>query len=99
MSWRQLAKWAFFRLRDAWIFAVLRFEPKFGAEVRDLLKGPFLNVPGYSYDTATDGQRFLMLMPEQPETPITKLHVIVNWTEAAKRRLYAGAATTRVSRR
>lgn len=71
----------------------------FRAEVRELFKGPFLNVPGYSYDTAPDGQRFLMLMPEHPETPITELHVIVNWTEAVKRRLSAGAATSRVSAR
>lgn len=98
-TWSAKGDELFFRHRDAWFVAALTFAPVFRAEVRELFKGPFLNVPGYSYDTAPDGQRFLVLMPEHPETPITELHVIVNWTEAVKRRLSAGAATSRVSAR
>jgi hypothetical protein len=94
-TWSAKGDELFFRNRDAWFVATLTFEPVFRAEVREMFKGPFLNVPGYSYDTAPDGQRFLVLMPEHPETPITQLHVITNWTEELKRKVPVGGGKGR----
>ena len=37
--------------------------------------------------------RFLMLKPEFPNTPVTQLHVIVNWAEELKRRVPRGPVT------
>jgi hypothetical protein len=81
----------FYRNRDAWMVAAISFQPTYKASApRELFRGPFYNVPGYSEDVAPDGQRFLMLMPEFPETPVTQLHVIVNWSEELKRRVPVG---------
>ena len=98
-TWSAKGDELFFRNRDAWFVATLTNEPAFRAEVHELFKGPFLNVPGYSYDTAPDGQRFLMLMPEHIEAPVTQLQVIVNWTEEVKRRVSAGAGAARAKGR
>ena len=68
-------------------------QPTFKAGApREMFRGPFINVPGYSEDVAPDG-RFLMLIPEYSETPVTQLHVIVNWAEELKRRVPGGPVT------
>ncbi len=59
---------------------------------REMFRGPYINVTGYSWDIGPDG-RFLMLMPEHPDTPVTQLHVIVNWSEELKRRVPRGPLT------
>ena len=78
----------FYRNRDAWMAVSVTWEPTFKAGLpREMFRGPFLNVPGYSEDVAPDGKRFLMLKPEQAETPVTQLHLIVNWAEEVRRRV------------
>ena len=47
-------------------------------------EGPFMNVLGLSYDIAHDNKRFLMLVPEQEESPVTELNVVLNWFDELK---------------
>ena len=42
--------------------------------------------PGYrDYDVTEDGQRFVMVQPLEPESTLTQINVILNWTEELKR--------------
>ena len=41
-----------------------------------------------NYDVSPDGQRFLMLKSvEQKPAPLTKIHVVLNWSDELHRRL------------
>ncbi|HEY2952713.1 MAG TPA: hypothetical protein VGK40_09030 [Verrucomicrobiae bacterium] len=78
----------FYRNRDTWMAVSVSLDPTFKAgKQRLLFQGPFINVPDFSYDVLPDGQRFLMLMPEHPDTPVTQLHVVLNWFDELKRRV------------
>ena len=59
------------------------------------LTGSFYNPPGYSYAAALDGKRFLVLVPEHPDEPITQLEMISNWTAELRRRLPLGKSDGR----
>src|SRR5205814_7345305 len=60
----------YYRNRDMWMVVPISYEPAFKAgPPRVLFRGPFINVPGWEQDVAPDG-RFLMLMPEYPETAV-----------------------------
>ena len=66
-------------------------EPQFKASTpRVLFEGPYLNVPGVSYDVAADG-RFLMLEESFKQPPTLQLQAIFNWAEEVKRRVPAGS--------
>jgi hypothetical protein len=54
-----------------------------------MFEGPYLNVPGLSYDVAPDGQRFIMIEENQKQSPTTQLNVVLNWLEELKRRVPA----------
>jgi serine/threonine-protein kinase len=77
----------FFRRGQDWIGVSISAGPKFEhGPPRVLFSGPYLNVPGISYDVTPDGNRFLLLkLPEQP--PATRIHVVTNWFEELKRRV------------
>ena len=53
-----------------------------------LFEGPYLNVPGVSYDVAADG-RFLMLEENYKQPPTLQVQAIFNWSEEVKRRVPA----------
>ncbi len=57
---------------------------------RMLFEGPYLNVPGVSYDVAADG-RFLMLEESYKQPPTLQLQAIINWSEEVKQRVPAGS--------
>ena len=66
-------------------------EPQFKAGTpRMLFEGPYLNVPGVSYDVAADG-RLLMLEENYKQAPTTQLQAIFNWSEEVKRRIPIGS--------
>jgi hypothetical protein len=61
-------------------------QPEFRAEAPKLMfEGPYLNVPGVSYDVARDGQHFIMIEENQKQFPTTQLNVVLNWFEELKR--------------
>jgi dipeptidyl aminopeptidase/acylaminoacyl peptidase len=53
-----------------------------------LFEGPFPNIPGYSYDVTTDGQRFLMAR-EAVTGRSREIRIVLNWFEDLKRRVRA----------
>ena len=51
-----------------------------------LFEGPYLNIPGFSYDVARDG-RFLILEENYKQPPTLQVQVIFNWADEVKRRV------------
>ena len=56
-------------------------------QVTELLEGPFDLAPpfGRNYDVTSDGERFLMMMPSEPDSEPTQIHVVLNWFEELER--------------
>ena len=54
-----------------------------------LFEGPYLNIPGVSYDVAADG-RFLMLEENFKQPPTLQVQAIFNWGDEVKARVPAG---------
>ncbi len=59
----------------------LEFERQFRALSPEVLfEGPYINVPGYSWDNSNDGERFLLIENvEHQSEPITELVVVSNF--------------------
>jgi hypothetical protein len=69
-----------------WMVVTCTLEPTFSAGVPELLfSGPYVNVPGYSYDISPDGQRFLLLRPVSNARTASRLKVVKNWFEELNR--------------
>jgi serine/threonine-protein kinase len=87
----------YYRNGAVWMAVPVTTTPTFKAgESRTIFRGPYINVPGFSYDVSPDGQRFLVLQPEDSqEKPITELQVIFNWTEELKRKVPVGGGKGR----
>lgn len=49
-----------------------------------LFEGPYINIPGYSYDATPDGQRFMVVEGPEQELAVGQLHVITNWFKELK---------------
>jgi eukaryotic-like serine/threonine-protein kinase len=64
------------------------------AKPRILFEGPYLATPLTSpnYDVSPDGQRFLMLKPDEQtsSSAATQIVVVQNWFEELKRRVPTG---------
>jgi Tol biopolymer transport system component len=88
--WSKNGHELFYRNGPKWIAVEVTTEPQFKAGTPHMLfEGPYLNVPGVSYDVAADG-RFLMLEENYKQPTTTQLQVILNWSEEVKRRIPAG---------
>jgi len=60
--------------------------PEFRAgQPRVLFDGPFVNLPGWSYDVSPDGKRFLVVENEELEKAHTELVVITNFFDLIRR--------------
>ncbi len=59
-------------------------EMKLGAPMI-ILSGPFINVPGWSWDFSPDGRRFLVLENEEASEALTELAVIHDFFEEVER--------------
>ncbi len=55
-----------------------------------VLKGPYINVWGYSWELSSDGEQFLVLENPYLDRPITELVVITNFFDELKRRVPVG---------
>jgi eukaryotic-like serine/threonine-protein kinase len=88
--WSKNGHELFYRNGPKWMAVEVTTEPQFKAGTPHMLfEGPYLNVPGVSYDVAADG-RFLMLEENYKQPTTTQLQVILNWSEEVKRRIPAG---------
>lgn len=87
--WSKDRRELFYRNGQKWMAVDVTTDPDFkSGSPRLLFEGPYLNIPGVSYDVAADG-RFLIL--EENFKQPTTLHVqaIFNWAEEVKRRVPA----------
>jgi serine/threonine protein kinase/Tol biopolymer transport system component len=86
--WSSDGRELFYRNGQKWMAVAVATKPEFRADrPRLLFEGSYLNVPGYSYDIAPDGRRFLMLQPVAQEVTATQLNVVLGWFEELRRRV------------
>ena len=77
-----------YRNVNKWIRVPITTEPEFKVGIPELeFEGPFLNVPGISWDTHPTERKYLVLMPENPQENVTELRVIENFDEFIKQRV------------
>ncbi len=74
-----------FYLNGQTVMAVgVETEPEFRAGTpRLLFEGSYLVAIGRFYDVSADGQRFVMIQPEEGSAP-TQINVVLNWFEELK---------------
>ena len=83
-TWSRDGKEIFYRNGTKWMAAEVKTTPEFSASPPSLLfQGPFVNVPGPSYDVGPDGRFVLIEGP--PETPVRRLNVVLNWFDELRR--------------
>jgi serine/threonine protein kinase len=81
----------YYREGAKFISVAVQTQPDFHADApKVMFEGPYLNVPGVSYDVAPDGQHFVMIEENQKQAPTTQLNLVLNWFEELKRRVPAG---------
>jgi len=87
--WSKDGRELFYRNGPKWMAVDVSTNPQFKHGTPHMLfEGPYLNVPGVSYDVAADG-RFLMLEENYKQLPTLQLQAIFNWAEEVKRRVPA----------
>jgi eukaryotic-like serine/threonine-protein kinase len=76
--WSRDGKEIFYRNGTKWMAVDVKTTSEFSATPpRLLFTGPYVNVPGPSYDVGPDGRFVLIEGP--PEAPVTRLNVVLNW--------------------
>jgi eukaryotic-like serine/threonine-protein kinase len=91
VTWSPDGRTLFYREGQRWMSVAVQTQPDFSAAApKFMFEGPYLNVPGVSYDVAPDGQRFMMLEEYGKQPPTTHLNVVLNWFEELKQRVPAG---------
>ena len=92
--WNRNGRELFFRNGDKIMAVDITRQPSFAAsKPRVLFEGRYVPPPGTTpnYDVSPDGQRFLMVKPnEATESAPTQIIVVLNWFEELKRRVPAG---------
>jgi serine/threonine-protein kinase len=79
-SWSPRGDELYYRKGDKWMAVSISTEPKFSAGApHELFEGPYLNVPGTSYDVSPDVKRFVVLQPEHDDSSIHQINVVLNW--------------------
>ncbi len=93
--WNPNGRELFYRSGDKMMGVDIATQPSFSAgKPRVLFEGRYNPAYGTAsnYDVSPDGQRFLMIKPnETGEASPTQINVVLNWFEELKRRVPAGA--------
>jgi eukaryotic-like serine/threonine-protein kinase len=93
-AWSGNGRELFYRNGDKMMAVDIATQPGFAAGTpRMLFEGRYERAPfpSTNYDVSPDGQRFLMLKPnESAEAAPTQINVVLNWFEELKRRVPAG---------
>jgi Tol biopolymer transport system component/predicted Ser/Thr protein kinase len=93
-AWNPNGRELFYRSGDKMLAVDITTQPSFAAgKPRLLFQGPYLPSPATSsnYDVSLDGQRFLMVKPnEQEQTAPTQINVVLNWFEELKQKVPTG---------
>jgi len=84
--WSRDGRSLFYRNGDTWLEAPVSFEPEFTVGTpRVVIEGPYINVPGRSYDVSADGSKFLVILDEGNEEYSRHVEVILNWFDELER--------------
>jgi serine/threonine-protein kinase len=90
-AWNPNGRELFYRSGDKMMAVDITTQPSFAAgKPRVLFEGRYVPTPATApnYDVSPDGQRFLMLKPnEQEASAPTQINVVLNWFEELKRRV------------
>jgi hypothetical protein len=90
-QWNPNGRELFYRSGDKMMAVDISTQAGFApGKPRQLFEGRYIKTSGgygrANYDVSADGQRFLMLKPvEQGQAPLTKISVVLNWSEELKR--------------
>ncbi len=77
-----------YRFGSKWYSVAFEAEPELTlGQPKLLFEGPFVNVPGYSWDLSPDGERFLVLENPDSGRPLTELVVVSNFFDELRRRV------------
>ena len=91
VTWSPDGHALFYRDGIKWMSVAVQTQGEFRAETpKVMFEGPYLNVPGVSYDVMPDGQHFIMIEENQKSAATTQLNVVFNWFEELKRRVPSG---------
>jgi Tol biopolymer transport system component len=92
--WNPNGRELFYRSGGKMMAVDIATQPGFAAgKPRMLFEGQYVPTPATlpNYDVSTDGQRFLMVKPnEQAQSAPTQINVVLNWFEELKRRVPTG---------
>jgi len=92
--WNHNGQELFYRTGNKMMAVEIMTQPSFGlGNPRMLFEGPYALSPGVSsnYDVSPDGQRFLMLKPnEQTQSSPTQINIVLNWFEELKQKVPTG---------
>lgn len=82
--WSPDSRKLYYRFGNTWMQVEIGGGKEFTAGTPHVvLSGPYINIPGYSYDVARDG-RFLLLKSDYQDRRITQIEVIENWPQLLK---------------
>ncbi|PWT89119.1 MAG: hypothetical protein C5B55_11900 [Blastocatellia bacterium] len=85
--WSKNGRELFYRNGPKWMAVDVTTEPGFKSGTPHIMfEGPYMNIPGFSYDVASDG-RFLILEENYKQPPTLQVQAILNWGEELKRRV------------
>jgi hypothetical protein len=89
--WNPNGRELLYRWGSRWYAIDLKLQPKPQfSNPRELFEGPYINVPGYSWDISPNGERFLLLENPALNRPASQLVVVTNFLEELKRLVPAG---------
>jgi eukaryotic-like serine/threonine-protein kinase len=82
--WSRDGRQLFYRNGTQWMSVGVATTGDFRASPPTLaFEGPYVNVPGISYDVASDGRFILIAGP--PESPMKSVRVVLNWFDELKK--------------
>ena len=89
--WSRDGRELFYRNGDRMMAVDITTEPSFSAGTPKMLfEVDFEEYGGVGraeFDVTPDGQRFLMIKAVEPEQPVTKINVVLNWFEELQQRV------------
>lgn len=74
----------YYRYRNTWYVAAVNQSTGHVGTPEEFISGPFVNVPGYSYDVSPDGERLLLILGPSEETT-NHIRVIRDFLSEIKR--------------
>src|SRR5262245_17971019 len=88
--WSANGEEIFYRNGEKWMVAAVHTKNDFSAQApRLMFEKYFLNVPGLSHYPSPDGQRQVMIQPEDQNLVPRQINVVLNWLEELKQRVPA----------